>query len=44
MFISKKTFDFREKNKQTLSQYLKKKIQALKLRIKQKKKQNNHEE
>ena len=40
MFISKKTFDFREKNKQTLFQFLKMKLQA----IKQRKKQNNHEE
>ena len=44
MFISKKTFDFREKNKQTLFQFLKMKFQALKQRIKQRKKQNNHEE
>ena len=40
MFISKKTFDFREKNKKTLFQFLKMKFQA----IKQRKKQNNHEE
>ena len=44
MFISKKTFDFREKNKQTLFQFLKMKFQAIKQRIKQRKKQNNHEE
>ncbi len=40
MFISKKTFDFREKRKQTVFQYLKMKFQA----IRQRKKQNNHEE
>ena len=44
MFISKKTFDLREKNKQTLFQFLKMKFQAIKQRIKQRKKQNNHEE
>ena len=48
MFISKKTFDFREKNKQTLFQFLKvkfkMKFQAIKQRIKQRKNQNNHEE
>ena len=40
VFISKKTFDLREKNKQTLFQFLKMKFQA----IKQRKKHNNHEE
>ena len=40
VFISKKTFDLREKNKQTLLQFLKMKFQA----IKQRKNQNNHEE
>ncbi len=40
MIIGKKTFDFREKRKQTVFQYLKMKFQA----IKQRKKQNNHEE
>ena len=48
MFISKKTFDFRENNKQTISQFVKMKFkmifQALKQRINQRKKQNNHEE
>ena len=40
MFISKKTFELREKRKQTVFQYLKMKFQA----FKQRKKQNNHEE
>jgi hypothetical protein len=40
VFISKKTFDLREKNKQTLFQFLKMKFQA----IKQRKNHNNHEE
>ena len=44
MFISKITYDFREKNKQSVFQFLKMKFQALKQRIKQRKKQNNHEE
>ena len=40
MFISKKTFELREKKKQSVFQFLKMKFQA----IKQRKKQNNHEE
>ena len=40
MFISKRTFELREKKKQSVFQFLKMKFQA----IKQRKKQNNHEE
>ena len=44
MFISKKTFELREEKNQSVFQFLKMKFQALKQRIKQRKKQNNHEE
>ena len=44
MFISKKTYELREKKKQSVFQYLKVSFQALKQRIKQRKEQNNHEE
>jgi hypothetical protein len=40
MFISKKTYELREKKKQSVFQFLKMKFQA----FKQRRKQNNHEE